>query len=395
MMYLIPFFSLLFCFIISPKETSAQFDNQFYSPSKDYQLPPDLSHKDHFFSIGKEQIHVLELIPEKKAKASILFFMGGGGNASTYTDMLRPLLAQDFNIFIFEGQGYGKSTGQPTHANLLSDAQLVLKEISKKSRAANQRLLIYGASMGSQVATRLTADNPALVQGLILDCPLTSFTDIALAHAPKANRPMIQQFVKSPYSAKESIAKLDQVPLLIIATKEDQVVPFEQPETLYQLAPEPKTLWIYAGEHLTAYKVESKTLVKKIDALIEPTQSSREEKEAFEIEIKVKQLRNSKGQVILELKDKEEEVLQSISAKIVEGTASLLLTEVEAGEYTLTYFHDENENGKFDRNFMGIPKEGYGFSNNAEGKFGPPPLVKRLFKVEVSTYMELYPTYFK
>ena len=148
MNYMIHFFGLLFCTFFLTKEISAQFDSQFYSPSKDYQLDDDLKHKDHFFPIEKEQIHVLELIPKEKAKASILFFMGGGGNASTYTDMLRPLLADNFQVFIFEGQGYGKSTGKPTHANLLSDAQLALEKISKKTKAANQKLLIYGASMG-------------------------------------------------------------------------------------------------------------------------------------------------------------------------------------------------------------------------------------------------------
>lgn len=392
MNYMIHFLSLLFCAFISTQEISAQFDSQFYSPSKDYQLDDDLKHKDHFFPIEKEQIHVLELIPEGKAKASILFFMGGGGNASSYTDMLRPLLANNFRIFIFEGQGYGKSTGKPTHANLRNDAQTVLEEISKKAQAADQKLLIYGASMGSQLATQLTADNPEIVEGLILDCPLSSFTDIALAHAPEANRPMIQQFVKSPYSAKESISKIKDCPKLIIASKEDQAVPFAQSEQVYQMAEEPKSLWVYKGEHLQAYKQEP-LFIKKINALV--GEKKREVSGKLQIEITVKKLRNSKGKVIVELKDKEEEVLQKISTEIIERSSTVVFKNVKAGEYTLTYFHDENENGEFDRNFMGIPKEGYGFSNNAEGKFGPPPLVKRLFKVEVSTYMELYPTYFR
>jgi uncharacterized protein (DUF2141 family) len=38
----------------------------------------------------------------------------------------------------------------------------------------------------------------------------------------------------------------------------------------------------------------------------------------------------------------------------------------------VSVFHDENSNGKIDRNFMGIPKEGVGASNDAEGRFGPP-----------------------
>ena len=45
---------------------------------------------------------------------------------------------------------------------------------------------------------------------------------------------------------------------------------------------------------------------------------------------------------------------------------------IAAGDYAVSVFHDENSNGKIDRNFMGIPKEGVGASNDAKGRFGPP-----------------------
>ncbi len=41
------------------------------------------------------------------------------------------------------------------------------------------------------------------------------------------------------------------------------------------------------------------------------------------------------------------------------------------GEYAIAVYHDKNTNGKLDTNFLGIPKEDYGFSNDARGKFGP------------------------
>ncbi len=42
------------------------------------------------------------------------------------------------------------------------------------------------------------------------------------------------------------------------------------------------------------------------------------------------------------------------------------------GEYAISVFHDLNGNQELDKNWMGIPTEPYGFSNNARGKFGPP-----------------------
>lgn len=41
-------------------------------------------------------------------------------------------------------------------------------------------------------------------------------------------------------------------------------------------------------------------------------------------------------------------------------------------KYAIAVYHDVNSNSKLDKNFFGIPKEGYGFSNNARGTFGPP-----------------------
>ena len=44
--------------------------------------------------------------------------------------------------------------------------------------------------------------------------------------------------------------------------------------------------------------------------------------------------------------------------------------ELPFGEYAIAVYHDKNKNGKLDKNWLGIPKERYGFSNNAGGKFG-------------------------
>jgi len=54
------------------------------------------------------------------------------------------------------------------------------------------------------------------------------------------------------------------------------------------------------------------------------------------------------------------------------GTVQLSFPDVSPGGYAITVVHDENGNGKLDRNPQGIPIEGYGFSNNATGYMGPP-----------------------
>jgi uncharacterized protein (DUF2141 family) len=65
--------------------------------------------------------------------------------------------------------------------------------------------------------------------------------------------------------------------------------------------------------------------------------------------------------------------IKTTSGPIHDGSAECDFDQVPAGEYSIAVYHDENSNGKLDRNFVGIPKEGVGASNDATTTFGPPP----------------------
>jgi uncharacterized protein (DUF2141 family) len=54
------------------------------------------------------------------------------------------------------------------------------------------------------------------------------------------------------------------------------------------------------------------------------------------------------------------------------GSQSIVFTQLNPGRYAVIVFHDENDNGRLDENSWGVPTEGYGFSNNAEGFLGSP-----------------------
>lgn len=59
-------------------------------------------------------------------------------------------------------------------------------------------------------------------------------------------------------------------------------------------------------------------------------------------------------------------------AKISDGRARLELSDLPPGEYAVSVVHDENGNNTLDTNWVGMPKEGIGMSNNARGRMGPP-----------------------
>ena len=80
---------------------------------------------------------------------------------------------------------------------------------------------------------------------------------------------------------------------------------------------------------------------------------------------------------------------QSKGSKAKVGEVELVFEKVPPGTYAISVFHDANENGKLDSNFAGVPKEGFGFSNNAMGMFGPPSFVEAKFAFEGEKKIEI------
>ena len=109
--------------------------------------------------------------------------------------------------------------------------------------------------------------------------------------------------------------------------------------------------------------------------------------------VEIEQLRNNKGKLLLELSTDKEEVIKGFAGTIAANKSVVLINDLKPGKYAFKYFHDENNNEKLNTNFMGIPKEGYGFSNNAKGSFGPPSFDKTVFEVTKSDTMRCTVTY--
>jgi uncharacterized protein (DUF2141 family) len=65
-------------------------------------------------------------------------------------------------------------------------------------------------------------------------------------------------------------------------------------------------------------------------------------------------------------------------------SAQVVFADLHTGVYAVSVFHDENMNEKLDKNFMGIPKEGYGASNNPKKKMGPPNFDEAKFQLGVA-----------
>lgn len=110
------------------------------------------------------------------------------------------------------------------------------------------------------------------------------------------------------------------------------------------------------------------------------------------LEVNIEGLQNNKGKVLVAVNNSEEnysehegEPYKGSVSKIEEKKAVVVFNDIPFGVYAVKVFHDENENGELDSNFMHIPQEPYGFSNNARGTFGPASWEDAKFEIKTDS----------
>ena len=93
-------------------------------------------------------------------------------------------------------------------------------------------------------------------------------------------------------------------------------------------------------------------------------------------------IETAQGEVLVSLHNETDLMVgeKIITAKKPETI--VVFENLKKGKYVIKAFHDINSNRKLDTGTFGIPKEPYGFSNDARGRFGPPDLEDQLFDVK-------------
>ena len=93
------------------------------------------------------------------------------------------------------------------------------------------------------------------------------------------------------------------------------------------------------------------------------------------VEVHVSGVAAGKGKINVAVCDKErflKKCAYTGSTPARDGDNVVRIADVPAGRWAVLAYQDENSNDELDRNFVGIPKENYGFSSDARSKFGPP-----------------------
>jgi len=115
--------------------------------------------------------------------------------------------------------------------------------------------------------------------------------------------------------------------------------------------------------------------------------------DAANLTVKIKDISQPHGHLMVALfagkeaynKDKSD---WSSKIEVTENEEQVTFENVPDGDYAIKLFHDENDNHKMDTNIVGIPKEGYGFSNNV-GRFGQPAYKKAKFIIKNDTTIDI------
>jgi uncharacterized protein (DUF2141 family) len=121
---------------------------------------------------------------------------------------------------------------------------------------------------------------------------------------------------------------------------------------------------------------------------------------ASELRITVEGIRSPNGTILIGLYDSLESFTRAIKLSDKDGflndpnrfaavalkanaamKSAVVLTNLDSGPYAIILFHDENGNGKLDKNALGVPTEPYGFSNNVQGFLGPPAYKEAVMEI--------------
>lgn len=117
--------------------------------------------------------------------------------------------------------------------------------------------------------------------------------------------------------------------------------------------------------------------------------SSPENSEASRFTLRITGVEEAEGEIRIAVFNSEDSYTkETVYAEIlpVDSTGiDWTIPELPHGEYAIAVYHDKNTNGKLDTNVLGIPKEVYGFSNNARGRFGPASWEEAYFYVKGNT----------
>jgi len=239
-----------------------------YFPSPFIEVKPKdigLEYQDIYFLTSDGVKLNAWFIEAENPVATILFLHGNAGNISQRIELIELLVKESFNFFIFDWRGYGKSQGFPSEKGLYKDALASYEYLTKKLGISPEKIVIYGKSLGANIACDLaTKINKGF---LIIDSGFSSAQDMAKVVFPFIPSFLVRWVISVKFDALSKIKEIA-LPKLIIHSKDDEIVPFEQGEKLFREAKEPKEFFVARGSHNQAIFNNPELFISRIKTFV-------------------------------------------------------------------------------------------------------------------------------
>jgi uncharacterized protein len=227
----------------------------FFYPSKKEFSNPDLRRYNYkqvyFTSTDGVLLHGLILRPRTDSRAAVLYLHGNAQNISMQINNVLWLVDAGFTVFAIDYRGYGNSGGMPDIKGVNDDGEAALEELRVLCPGLKDRIIVFGQSLGGAIAIYAVANyrHKNDIKVLVVDSAFSGYRKIA---REKLDRFWMFGYLFYPltytindrYSPDHWIDKIGSVPLLVICSTNDPVVPDENSYRLFKEAKGSKDLWV-------------------------------------------------------------------------------------------------------------------------------------------------------
>jgi fermentation-respiration switch protein FrsA (DUF1100 family) len=179
-------------------------------------------------------------LPHPGATRAMLFLHGNAGNASHRLPNAAELMKLGNHVLLLDYRGYGLSQGKPDEDGVYLDARAGLAHLVQEIGIPEDRIVVFGRSLGGAVAVDLVQDRE--IAGLILESTFPSI-------ASMAGRMLLGPFARvlgDRFDSETKIARL-RAPLLFFHGDRDEIVAYDLGQQLFRSAPEPKAFETIRG----------------------------------------------------------------------------------------------------------------------------------------------------
>lgn len=183
----------------------------------------------------------------EQRRGIVLFLHGNAGNISHRLDSVAIFNTLGLDVFIIDYRGYGQSEGRPGEEGTYRDAEAAWRYLVDERGADPAQIVVFGRSIGGAVAAWLAAQyRPACV---IVESSFTSAVQMAARLYPFMPVRLLTR-LRYPVIDYLSNAKS---PVLVVHSRDDEIIPFAMGQALYDAAPEPKAFLELEGDHNSGF----------------------------------------------------------------------------------------------------------------------------------------------